>query len=387
MQAVKFCGGGAVPQAQPGRVLTLAIGHLVNDMYMNQIQVLLPFFVASGLAVSKGAFLISVFTLTSSLVQPFFGLLSDRANARWLVCAGTLWMAAFLGLIGWVAGYGKMVALVAMAGLGTAAFHPQASALVAACGGQRKAFAQAVFIAAGNVGWSLTPLLVVPLVQAWGMRVTPVFIVPGALASLALWRATRGIPLPPRKSASAMLPALRHTWGELARLMLVVAFRSMTYFGLISFIPLYLRHKDIPLGASSRLVFLMLFAGSLGGLAGGYLADRIGRKPVIVISLLTCCPVLYLFLHTTGPASTVCLGLAGALLLASFSVTVAAAHQVISQNAGLASGLMLGFGVGIGGLGVGLMGVLVDHTGIVPAMKVLAGLPLLAGLLGLCLRK
>ena len=171
-------------------VLTLSLSHMLNDWYMNFIQTLLPFFVLAGLSVSKGALLVSLFTLSSSIIQPLFGVIVDRKNQRWLVYAGTLWMSVLLGLLGLIKSYPLMLAVVTLAGLGTAAFHPQASAMVNAASGERKGFYQAVFIAMGNVGWALTPLVVIPLVYRWGIEVTPVFIIPGVLAAVLLLLAT-----------------------------------------------------------------------------------------------------------------------------------------------------------------------------------------------------
>ncbi len=370
------------------RIGCLSLGHMVNDAYMNQMQVLLPYFVLTGISVSRGAFLVSAFTLTSSLVQPFFGLLGEGWGA--MVYTGTLWMALLLGLVGRVGSYPALLLVVALAGFGTAAFHPKASALVAASAGKNKSFAQAIFIAAGNAGWALTPLFAAPLVEHFGLRVTPWFILPGALMSFFLWYTMHSLRPPARARAAtpegSAWQALKAGSGELGRIMSVVALRSLTYFGLIAFIPLYLQQRNVPLLTGSRAVFLMLLTGSLGGLLGGFLADRWGGKAVIVGSLLAAPPLLLGALIATGWARYFCLGLGGAFLLASFSVTVTAAHSVLKQNAGLASGIMLGFGTGIGGLGVGLLGVFAEKAGLAPTVCLLGCLPLAAGLVGLFMR-
>ena len=174
-------------KSDKGKIFSISIAHLFNDWYMNYIQTLLPFMVAAGLGVSKGAFLISAFTITSSLLQPVFGYLVDQKNQRWMVYAGTLWMATLLCLVGVLKNYYLLMITVALAGLGTAAFHPQASAMIVSVSGKRKGFFQALFVAAGNIGWSLTPLMVVPFAYAYGLESTPLFILPGLLVAILLW--------------------------------------------------------------------------------------------------------------------------------------------------------------------------------------------------------
>ncbi len=366
-----------------GKIISLSLAHLLNDWYMNYIQTLLPFLAMAGLGVSKGAFLISAFTITSSLLQPVFGYFVDQKNQRWMVYVGTIWMALLISLVGLLKNYPLLVIVAGLSGLGTAAFHPQASSMVSAVSGNRKGFFQACFTAAGNVGWALTPLMVVPFIQAYGLEMTPLFILPGVLVAILLWFSAPRISSKVKVAPPPLMPILRSKWIELTNLVLVVAFRSLAYFGLIAFLPLYLQTTNISLLAGSRLLFVMLFSGAMGGILGGYLSDRIGRKAVIVGSLVVSSPMFYFFLNTNGFLSYVLLALAGAALLASFSVTVVVAQETISKNAAMASGLMLGFGIGVGGLGVGLVGMLAEYQGIIFAIDLLIWLPLLAGLFGL----
>lgn len=361
-------------------------GHLVNDLYMNQIQVLIPFWVIAGLSAAQGGFLVAAFTISSSLLQPLFGILSDRKSYRWLIFCGTAWMTILLSLMGLTHNYLLLFTLAMLAGLGTAAFHPQASKMVAQCSGSQKSFAQAVFIAAGNVGWALTPLCFVPLVNHYGMSVSPYFIIPGLFISLLLWIISRNrtFTVMESKAKAPIWSTLKEHRHELTRILLIVALRSLTYSSLIAFLPLYLKEHHVPLVTSSRMLSFMLFTGSIGGLVGGFLADKYGRRLVLITSLTLTTPLYILFLITQGWASIFFLGIAGACLLATFSVTVTAAHKVIRNNAGLASGLTLGFGQGIGGLGVGIMGIVADTAGFDITIYCLIALPLLASLL--CIR-
>jgi MFS transporter, FSR family, fosmidomycin resistance protein len=373
---------------QKGKILSLSLAHLLNDWYMNFLQTLLPFFVAFGMGIGRAAFLISAFTTTASILQPVFGYLVDRKNQRWMVYAGTVWMAVLLSLVGVMQNYYLLLLLSALSGLGTAAFHPQAAAMISSVSGSRKGFCQSIFVAGGNVGWALTPLMVIPVVKNWGLAGTPVFAVPGILVALLLWSAAPGTsPAVARENSTPLLAALRTSWLELTKVVLIMACRSLTYFGLISFLPLYLQTRNMSITTSGYFLFIMLFSGAMGGILGGYLSDKVGRKAVIAGSLALSTPCFYLFLQSSGLAMYLCLILAGASLLASFSVTVVLAQEIISKNAATASGLTLGFGIGIGGLGVGLVGVIIERMGLSYGINLLVWLPLVAGLLAFTLRK
>lgn len=364
----------------------MSLAHMVNDWYMNYIQTLLPFMVAAGMGVSKGAFLVSAFTITSSLLQPLTGYLVDQKNQRWMVYLGTLWMAVLISMVGVVKNYPVLVVIVALAGMGTAAFHPQASAMITSVSGERKGFYQSLFVASGNVGWALTPLVVVPFVLHFGLELSPVFLLPGLATGVLVWAAAPRMQAGPAGTPPPLREAFTGVGADLTKVVLVVATRSLAYFGLVSFLPLYLQQANVSLVTGSRLLFLMLFSGAMGGLVGGHLSDVFGRKPVIVGSLLLATPLFYLFLNSEGIFSFVFLSLAGAFLMASFSVTIVVAQELISKNSAVASGLMLGFGIGTGGLGVGLVGLLAEYRGIVFVINLLVLLPLLAGLMGLAIR-
>lgn len=377
----------AANKIEKGKILSLSLAHMFNDWYMNFLQTLLPFIVALGMSISRAAFLVSAFTITGSVLQPVLGYLVDHKNQRWLVHAGTVWMAVLLSLVGVTNNYWLLLLLATLSGLGTAAFHPQASAMISSISGSRKGFCQSIFVAGGNVGWALTPLMVIPVVKTYGLSATPVFAVPGILIAALLWYTAPKVSTAARgKSSAPLLPVLRASWLELTKIVSIVACRSLTYFGLISFLPLYLQTRNVSIMASGYFIFIMLFAGAMGGVIGGYLSDRIGRKSVIAGSLILATPLFYLFLQSGGFAMYLCLILAGASLLASFSVTLVLAQEVISKNAATASGLTLGFAIGIGGLGVGLVGILIEHMGLAFGVNLLVRLPLAAGLLGLALK-
>jgi FSR family fosmidomycin resistance protein-like MFS transporter len=371
-------------------VSAISLAHIINDFYVNFIQTILPFLIAAGLGISRGALLITAFTFTSSLTQPVFGYLVDRRSKAWLVYVGTLWMALLLPLIGYIKYYPLLWLVALSAGLGTAAFHPQASSLMGSVNENKRGVYQALFVAMGNIGWSLTPLIVAPFVFHYGMEKSYIFVVPGLLAALVLWRN-----VPNKKQEKlckeshtrfSFKDVLLNGGPELFKVIVIIMLRSTTQLSLVAMLPLYLVELNVPLLAGSRLTSLMLIFGALGGIFGGFLSDIFGRKPMVVGMLLFASPVLFGAINTHGILQAILLAAAGVCLISSVSVIVVMGQDIMVENRAVASGLLLGFGMGVGGIGVSLIALVSEYYGMSTAIKILFSLPLLAGLIACSLR-
>jgi MFS transporter, FSR family, fosmidomycin resistance protein len=143
-----------------------------------------------------------------------------------------------------------------------------------------------------------------------------------------------------------------------------VCIRGWVYIGMITFLPLYLVSQGMALEMASLHLFILLLFGAIGGLIGGWASDKYGRKPVLVWSMLLCTPLLYLALSSQGFAEWALMAMAGMALLASFSPATLIAQDLIPRNQGMASGIIQGFAMGLGGLGVTITGMIADSSGI-----------------------
>jgi MFS transporter, FSR family, fosmidomycin resistance protein len=371
-------------------IAALSLSHLLNDLYSNYIPQMLPFLVVliPGFTLTQAAVLVSVFTIAASFSQPIFGYLFDGRGKGWIFNLGTVWMAALLALAGVVHAYPLLVAISALAGLGTAAFHPQASALVSNAAGSRKAVVLSGFIAFGNLGFALSPLILIPLFQSHGLQATLFTVIPGALVAVLLlfftprrW-ATKGL----RPTFSQVTRSLKSAAGELTVLVGVIAIRSVAYTGMLAILPLYFKARQLSNIASSHLLTIMLASGAVGGIIGGLISDYYGRKRLIAGSLILASPLFLGFFFTQGTISIVFLGLAGAALMSNFSVTVVAAQEAIPENKALAAGLSMGFAGGLGALLVIPVGAIGDAAGVSTAVTLLFALPFSGGLLALFLK-
>jgi len=226
----------------------------------------------------------------------------------------------------------------------------------------------------------------VPATALWGLKGTLVFMVPGFLMSLLLYRYA---PEAPQTGAHLRVEELIKDIKSVIKPLLVVTgvvvMRAWAFFGLITFLPLYFAMRNETPATASVHLFVLLFFGAIGGLIGGAASDKYGRKSVIVTSLAITGPLMYLALSTSGPVEWALTALAGAALIASFSPAVLIAQELIPNDQGIASGLILGLAIGIGGLGVSVTGAFADSFGLTAALYSLVLLPVIAMLFALAL--
>lgn len=370
-------------------VSVLFLAHFINDMYTNFLpQLIAVLIAASTLSVGAGATLVAAFTITSSIVQPIFGYLIDQKGQRWLLFVGTIWMSLLLGATGYITNYWVLLLLSALAGMGTSAFHPQAASMVGETSVKNKGLTMSFFIAMGNIGLAVSPLILLPFFHKYGVHHTWVIVIPGALAALLLYIFAPRIKAKKvnQQKLGHVLKEFKKSSSELIKLMLVVALRSLVHTGLMTLLPIYFLSKKFSPESTGYLMFATLAAGAVGGIIGGYISDRFGRKPLIVGSLILASAFFYGFLYTNGSISIILLAIGGMALLSSFSVTVVVAQEIIPENKALASGLSLGFAIGIGGLAVSFIGKYANHFGVASAIHLIFIIPLLAGLLGISLK-
>lgn len=365
-------------------LLLMFLGHVTVDTCQGTLPVVMAklkeVFDLNYFQVGLAVMLLNV---TSSVIQPIFGMISDRFRTGWFVPVGVLWTALAMGLVGLAPSYPLVVTLVGLAGLGTAAFHPRAMMAVYLVSGERRGLGAAIFSTGGNLGFALGPVVGSLLVLGFGLSATAALIPVGLLLFLVILfypgdYLHRG---EGRRTASRRLDSARRSavpWMALSAVCLIVTLRSWVYMSTITYLPLLFADRGIALTSGSLILTMFLAAGAVAGLFGGHLSDRFGRKIVIVGSSLIFPVLAAALLLAQGPWLWLFAGASGAALLASFSVTIVLAQELLPDNLGLASGLILGLGFGTGGLGAALTGSLADHFGLNAAFWVLAMAPLLS---------
>jgi len=363
----------------------LAAGHVINDMNQGAVPALLPFLIAErGLTYAAAGGIVLAATLLSSLIQPVLGHLSDRRPLPFLIPLGVFAAGAGLALSGAVTSYPATIAAILISGAGVAAFHPESARYANYASGGRRATGMSVFSVGGNLGIALGPVAIAALAGFGGVaRVTWMILPAGLMAALLVRELPRLRPLRPEAvHPLAQAGADGPRWGAFARLSGVIVIRSLFAFGLVSFIPLYLvKVREVPKEQAALAVTAMLLSGAVATLVGGRLADRFGRRAVLVGFLLPLAPLLVFFLRVPGLAGLVSLVLIGGGTVGTYSVAVVMGQECLPGREGIAGGVTMGLAIGIGGAGVPLLGVLADHQGVAAVFPVLAALPLLAAAL------
>ena len=365
-------------------VLLLALTHLVLDGYGNVLAPLLPLFIPQmQLSLAAAGLLQTIFQMASSVAQLAFGHLADRWRPRPLLIAGPLLSVAVLPLIGLAQGPVMLALILVVGGLGAAAFHPPAAALVHALSGARAGWAMSFYITAGAMGFSIGPLIFAAFVQRFGLAWMPILMIPGLVALAVILQRLPAFEERDDHRGGGGFQALRPYAKPLTLLYLIVVLRTVTALSFSTFVPVMLTGRGMSLAGAGAVSAIFLVSSSVGGLFGGGLADRWGPRRVIVASLVVCVPFFVAAPFFSGWPLVANLAIGGLLLQSTLPVNVTFGQRIAPISAATVSSLMMGFAWGTGGLCVPLVGMLADRIGIEGALSIMAVTPLAAALLAL----
>jgi MFS transporter, FSR family, fosmidomycin resistance protein len=357
----------------------LSLGHGAVDFSGGALPALLPFLVDEfDLSYTLAAVLMLASAISGSVIQPVFGLWSDRRGAVWLLPAGVAIGGIGIALASAAPTYWLVILFVVVSGIGTAAYHPEGSKFAAYVSGRRRASGMSLFSIGGNLGYGLGAVATTPLVIVLGLKGGLVLMVP-ALAVAALILA--GTPylrsfVPDRKSHAAA-PGENQP-RALAVLLGVITFRSLAWFGLVTFVPLW----EVSLGHSksygNHMLSLMLLVGALGTLTAGPIADRIGLRAVLLFTNAVSGPLILVFVLVGGIPGAIALAGVGAAVIGSFGITMVMSQEYLPRQIGMASGLSIGFSIGLGGGSAVILGAIADSIDLRTSLYVCAAAPVVA---------
>jgi FSR family fosmidomycin resistance protein-like MFS transporter len=333
---------------------------------------------ASGLA--------SIPSITSSVFQPLYGLASDRTRGRFFILIGPLLSIVCMGLIGVASNAILLGILLLLAGIGAAAFHPQAVAAAGTVSGDRKGLGISIFTFGGSVGFAIGPLAIIGAVQLVGLERSYYVMFPGLLALLLL---VVYLHIPrqvlDRRALPSLTAAFHGAQWPMALLFSIAVLREFARLAVVTFLPIFLAMQGKSLVAGGITLSLFSLAGALGGMVGGFLSDRWSRKGVIFTSGVLCVPLLHGIFHSDGWLSLTFLVLASATLSGANSVVIAFAQELVPSRAGTASSLVMGLGWGVAGLCLIGFGHVAELISVSRALDIAVTLPLLAAVCAMAL--
>ncbi|MHC9084647.1 MFS transporter [Luteimonas sp. RIT-PG2_3] len=370
-----------------GRVLgSLSAMHLVNDMVQSLVLAIYP--------VLKGQFHLSfaqiglitlTYQFTASFFQPLIGAYTDRRPLPQALPLGMAFTLCGLLLLAFAPNYATVLMAAALVGMGSSIFHPESSRIARMASGGRHGLAQSVFQVGGNAGTAVGPLAAALVIAPYGQRSIAWFGIAALLGVFVLAWVSRWASAQRQRSAShaavveeaAPYPR-RVVLGAIAVLLVLIFSKYFYIAGIGSFYTFYLIGKfGLSVQSAQMHLFVFLFASAAGTLLGGPVGDRIGRRPVIWVSILGVAPFTLMLPYMDLFWTTALAIVIGFVLSSAFSAILVYAQELMPGKVGMVSGLFFGFAFGMGGLGAAVLGVMADRTSIELVYQTIAFLPLL----------
>jgi MFS transporter, FSR family, fosmidomycin resistance protein len=370
----------------------LSLGHLITDVNQGALPAMLPFFIITyDLSYTAAASIVFAANLSSSIIQPLFGYAADRLSKPWLLSAGLILAGTGLGLTGLCENYQLIVILAIISGIGIAAYHPEAARLVNFEAGNQKNTAMSIFGVGGTIGFAIGPFLITTALLQWGMKGSLILLLPVSVMAIfmttqfASFKSIVKNKADNNKNVSSDLG--KENWWAFIRLTIVIIGRSIIFYGLNTFIPIYwINHLHQSKIQGSLALTIFAGSGILGNLAGGNLADKIGQKKVILTGFLGLAILLPTFSFISNPQVSMLLMFPiGLILYASYSPSIVLGQNYLPNRVGLSSGITLGVAISIGGAVTPAIGKIADIYGIWYGITSVACLPLLIFLVALSL--
>jgi FSR family fosmidomycin resistance protein-like MFS transporter len=368
-------------------IADLSVGHLAADFGQGALPAVLVFLKpVLHLSYAQTAVIVLVATVASSVAQPFFGHWSDRHRTPWLMPASVCLSGVGIACAAAVDSYWATLGFVAVSGFGTGAFHPEALKIAGHASGSRRASAMSLFQTGGNLGFGLGPILAGLLIGTLGRQGGLLLVLPGLLVALALVHERAHLTyVRSERSGHGVGPPGADRHGAFRCLLFVIGLRSVAYYGLFTFVPLWEVSQGHSRSYANTLLSLVLLAGAIGTLSAGPLADRFGRRSVLLGSFVLVPGLIVLYVTLGGALGAVAVCLAGAAVVSTFSVTNVLAQEYLPSRVAFASGVSVGLATGLGGVAAVALGAIADAVDLRTALLLTAAGPALGTVVALWL--
>ena len=371
-------------------LVALSICHCFNDTLQSVISAVYPLFKEDlGLSFAQIGLITLVYQSAASVCQPLTGLFFDKWPSAWSLPTGMSFTLVGLLSLAFANTLPVVLCSVALVGIGSSVFHPEASRLTSLASGGKRGLAQSLFQVGGNLGGSLGPLLAAVLVAPYGRRHIALFSILAFVAIMVMipighWYKRLLLRMKREEGGAAhthiQMPLPMGKTIFSISILLVLIFSKYIYMAsLNSYYTFYLIHKfGVSVQASQLYLFVFLIATAIGTLMGGPIGDKVGRKYVIWASILGAAPFSLIMPHVDNLFLTAVLSFCVGLTLSSaFPAILVYAQELLPYKLGLISGLFFGFAFGVAGIASAVLGNLADHYGIEAVYNVCGYMPLI----------
>jgi MFS transporter, FSR family, fosmidomycin resistance protein len=368
-------------------LFAISFSHLLNDMIQATITSVYPMLkLRYKLSFAQVGMITFVFQLTASILQPFVGNYTDKKPKPYSFAIAMLFSLTGLILLAYSFGYESILCAVALVGIGSSIFHPEASKVAYYASGGKRGLAQSIFQLGGNGGSAIGPLLVASIVAPYGLHNLLWFLIAAVLGLIVAMRVgnwykghleLRAVNKTVTKENTLHLSRKKVTVSVV--ILLVLIFSKYFYLAsMTSYFTFYLINKfNVTIQQSQLYLFIFLGAVAAGTLLGGSLGDKFGRKIIIWISILGAAPFTILLPYANLFWTGILAAVIGVIIASAFSAILVYAQELLPGKIGMVSGLFFGFAFGMGGLGSALLGYLADHTSVEYVFAVCSFLPLI----------
>jgi len=320
-----------------------------------------------------------VYSISSSMTQPAFGYMVDKTRSYWWILISLPGSALFIALSALAPDKIYVFVCVGLAGLASALFHPIASGLIGrVIPAEKRGLAMSLFIGGGNFGFAISPAIVIYILTVSSPIQLVWLIIPGFVVSLIYYilnvhkidsSTDHSNSEAAHTNRETVIPVIQD-WKPILNLNLIMGLRSWMQFAILTLLPIWMIQRGVSPIISGSLLTLFLACGATGSLLGGWFGDRLGHKPLVIGVLITCLPMLYVFISGTeiNALTWISLAYCGFALQGTMPSSVVWAQEIMPGKAAMASGMMLGLSSGLGGLGTALTAALADIIGLQSAL-------------------
>lgn len=362
-------------------ILALTLIHFIGDFYNSFIIPLLPLFIDKfSLTLAQAGLITGLSRFLAFVVQPPVGYIADRHPSRFFALGGPLLVMVFIPLTGITPYFWMLVLFVSLGSIGSSMFHPTVAGMVEPYAGRHFGFSMSIFGMGGTLSFAVGPLFISWMVGKYGLSVTPYSMILGLAVLVFLYRA---VPVPQASTikSQGFINSIREifgpVWLPMVLIWLIMTLRAYVTQSFMTFLPVMAARQGYSLVSIGALVSLFIVAGAFSGLLAGHLSDRIGFKPVFICAHLLATPCMAAALYLPGYWIFVFAFLSGFFILATLPLGVALAQRLAPRGKSMASSLMMGLAVGMGGLLTPVTGKLADFYTIRPVLAAVAMVPLL----------